>query len=122
MKNFRKFLIGFVVTLMIAALFYVIAFYMVIKPLFEREAGYERFQKCEWINGRISVEELIAMVGQPHRVDPTQDGDIYYYREAAFAAGPIRIMVDTETNRVAGVKCSEDGQWVYFEEALQKDV
>ena len=92
-----------------------VIFLAIVKYLLDRDEGYQRFQKCEQVRSKISREELMSMIGQPYRIEKTQSGSVYYYREAMFAAGPIRWMLDTHENMAIGTKCSEDGEWKYFE-------
>jgi len=71
---------------------------------------------CQSLNSTISKDELIKGIGQPYKTEVADQGIVLYFENNPFAAGPVRILVDQKTDRVAGKKCFEDKEWVYFKD------
>ena len=72
---------------------------------------------CQSLNSAILKDELIKKMGQPYKIEATDQGRVLYYESNPFAAGPVRILVDKKTDRVTGKKCFEDEEWVYFKDS-----
>ncbi len=94
--------------------FLVIVKFVLNKDVVYKDPGYQRYQTCKQINNKIEKRELMRLLAEPYETEKEQRGVVYYYHEAMFAAGPIRILLDNQEAMVIGVKCSEDGEWKIF--------
>lgn len=76
--------------------------------------GSRKVKFCQSLNTVITTDELFGMIGRPMDTESTDQGMVLYYTSNPSAAGPVRFLVETKTNRVIGKKCFDDEEWMYF--------
>jgi hypothetical protein len=72
--------------------------------------GIQNLRACKLIKPGVTVAEVIGQLGPP--VHQWTKGEEHWmsFETSSIAAGPIRVRIESQTNRVLALYCSEDGQ------------